>query len=58
VHRRDINTVHEDDGTFIIEDLRYKDKSMVHGNPIRTCKSKREMDSFIKYLLLGGTVYG
>ena len=44
-----LQVIHEDNDTYVIEDMRFK-TSMVHGKVIKTCKTLREVDTYLKYL--------
>ena len=46
-----LQVIHEDNDTYVIEDMRFK-TSMVHGRVIKTCKTPREVDAYLKYLTL------
>ena len=44
-----LQVIHEDNDTYVIEDMRFK-TSMVHGKVIKTCRTPREVDAYLKYL--------
>ena len=46
VEKYRIQVIHEDNDTYVIEDLKCK-RSMVHGNIVHTCKTKEQV---IRYL--------
>ena len=51
VNRYRLQIVHEDNNTYYIEDMKFK-TSMVHGRVIRTCRTPKEVDAYLKYLTL------